>query len=157
MCIRDRDITEATPGGATTLTSLTVDWGDGTAATTAAGTGAVTHTYAAPGTFSVMVTLTNSASQTATKTGNVNVTTTVVVLPPGPPDLFFSEYVEGSSNNKAIELFNGTGAAVDLTAGGYQLQLYFNGSTTATTIALTGTVASQTASSASGSAVFRAP
>ncbi|MET8548156.1 lamin tail domain-containing protein [Micromonospora zamorensis] len=58
-----------------------------------------------------------------------------------PTDLFISEYVEGSSNNKAIELFNGTGAAVDLTAGGYQLQLYFNGSTTATTIALTGSVA----------------
>jgi predicted extracellular nuclease len=58
-----------------------------------------------------------------------------------PTDLFISEYVEGSSNNKAIELFNGTGAPVDLTAGGYQLQLFFNGSTTATTIALTGTVA----------------
>ncbi|MEU1398090.1 lamin tail domain-containing protein [Micromonospora zamorensis] len=58
-----------------------------------------------------------------------------------PTDLFISEYVEGSSNNKAIELFNGTGTAVDLTAGGYQLQLYFNGSTTATTIALTGSVA----------------
>lgn len=58
-----------------------------------------------------------------------------------PTDLFISEYVEGSSNNKAIELFNGTGAAVDLTAGGYQLQLHFNGATTATTIALTGTVA----------------
>ncbi|MGW3894781.1 lamin tail domain-containing protein [Micromonospora profundi] len=58
-----------------------------------------------------------------------------------PTDLFISEYVEGSSNNKAIELFNGTGAAIDLAAGGYQLQLYFNGSTTATTIALTGSVA----------------
>ncbi|MEV4496683.1 lamin tail domain-containing protein [Micromonospora arborensis] len=58
-----------------------------------------------------------------------------------PTDLFISEYVEGSSNNKAIELFNGTGAPVDLSAGGYQLQLYFNGSTTATTIALTGSVA----------------
>ncbi|MEU8210096.1 lamin tail domain-containing protein [Micromonospora sp. NPDC049044] len=57
-----------------------------------------------------------------------------------PTDLFISEYVEGSSNNKAIELFNGTGTPVDLTAGGYRLQLYFNGSTTATTIALTGTV-----------------
>ena len=44
-----------------------------------------------------------------------------------PTDLFISEYVEGSSNNKAIELFNGTGAPVDLAAGGYQLQLYFNG------------------------------
>ncbi|WP_405116086.1 lamin tail domain-containing protein [Micromonospora sp. NBC_01405] len=58
-----------------------------------------------------------------------------------PTDLFISEYVEGSSNNKAIELYNGTGAPVDLAGGGYQLQLHFNGSTTATTLALTGTVA----------------
>ncbi len=29
-------------------------------------------------------------------------------------DLFFSEYIEGSSNNKGIEIFNGTGAEVDL-------------------------------------------
>src|SRR5687767_13467382 len=58
-----------------------------------------------------------------------------------PTDLFISEYVEGSSNNKAIELFNGTGSAIDLTAGGYQLQLHFNGSTTPTNLPLTGTVA----------------
>jgi predicted extracellular nuclease len=57
-------------------------------------------------------------------------------------DLFISEYVEGSSNNKAIEIYNGTGAAVDLGALGYSIAFYFNGSTTAgTTIALTGTLA----------------
>ncbi|SBT48208.1 lamin tail domain-containing protein [Micromonospora auratinigra] len=56
-------------------------------------------------------------------------------------DLFISEYVEGSSNNKAIELYNGTGAPVDLAAAGYQLQFYFNGATTSTNVALTGTVA----------------
>jgi hypothetical protein len=27
-----------------------------------------------------------------------------------PTDLFFSEYIEGSSNNKALAIFNGTGA-----------------------------------------------
>src|SRR5262245_34300708 len=59
-----------------------------------------------------------------------------------PTELFISEYVEGSSNNKAIEIFNGTGAPVDLAAGGYRLEVYFNGSTTSTFgIALTGTVA----------------
>ncbi|MBL9120313.1 MAG: lamin tail domain-containing protein, partial [Phycisphaerae bacterium] len=47
-------------------------------------------------------------------------------------DLFISEYIEGSSNNKAIEIYNGTGAAVDLGAGGYGLELYANGSPTAT-------------------------
>ncbi|MFU8875537.1 lamin tail domain-containing protein [Micromonospora sp. SL4-19] len=69
----------------------------------------------------------------------------VGVAPPAasaaPTDLFISEYVEGLSNNKAIELYNGTGAPVDLAAGGYQLQLYFNGATTSTNIALSGTVA----------------
>ncbi len=29
-------------------------------------------------------------------------------------DLFFSEYIEGSSNNKALEIYNGTGASVNL-------------------------------------------
>ncbi|RMF64522.1 MAG: hypothetical protein D6742_14920, partial [Cyanobacteria bacterium J069] len=57
-------------------------------------------------------------------------------------DLFFSEYIEGSSNNKALEIFNSTGAAIDLAADGYIVQMYFNGSTTAgLTINLAGTVA----------------
>ncbi|MCP4362012.1 MAG: hypothetical protein GY796_28715 [Chloroflexi bacterium] len=56
--------------------------------------------------------------------------------------ILISEYVEGSSNNKAIEIYNGTGAAVDLTASGYQLEFYFNGnSSPLNTIALTGVVA----------------
>lgn len=57
-------------------------------------------------------------------------------------DLFFSEYIEGSSLNKALEIYNGTGGAVDLGAGNYQIQVYFNGSTSAgTTIALSGSIA----------------
>ena len=38
-------------------------------------------------------------------------------------DLFISEYVEGSSNNKALEIFNGTGGSIDLAAGGYVVQV----------------------------------
>ena len=45
--------------------------------------------------------------------------------------LFFSEYIEGSSNNKALEIFNSTGAAIDLAASGYVVQYYFNGAMTA--------------------------
>jgi len=48
-----------------------------------------------------------------------------------PTELFFSEYVEGSGDNKYIEIFNGTGAAVNL--GNYLLRLYSNGSATPTT------------------------
>lgn len=59
-----------------------------------------------------------------------------------PTDLLISEYVEGSSNNKAVEIYNGTGSPVDLAAGGYAVQMYFNGNTAVgTTVNLTGTVA----------------
>ena len=57
-----------------------------------------------------------------------------------PTELFISEYVEGSGNNKALEVYNPTDAPVDLT--GYSLRMYFNGSATSTlTVALSGTVA----------------
>lgn len=56
-------------------------------------------------------------------------------------DLYISEYVEGSSNNKAVEIYNGTAAPIDLAAGGYKLQMYFNGGTTAgLTVSLAGIV-----------------
>lgn len=59
-----------------------------------------------------------------------------------PTELFFSEYLEGSSNNKALELFNGTGAPINLAGNSYNIQIFFNGATTATlTLNLTGTVA----------------
>lgn len=45
-------------------------------------------------------------------------------------DLFISEYVEGSSYNKALEIYNPTGVPVDLAP--YRLLIYANGSTNAT-------------------------
>jgi len=55
-------------------------------------------------------------------------------------DLFISEYVEGSSSNKYIEIFNGTGAEVDLSD--YKLELYANGAATASpSVTLSGTLA----------------
>jgi predicted extracellular nuclease len=59
-----------------------------------------------------------------------------------PVELFFSEYIEGSSNNKALEIYNGTGAAINLATDGYNVQMHFNGNPLATlTINLTGSVA----------------
>jgi predicted extracellular nuclease len=59
-----------------------------------------------------------------------------------PTELFFSEYIEGTSNNKALEIYNGTGASVDLASGQYVVQMFFNGSTTSgLNTSLTGTVA----------------
>jgi uncharacterized protein len=76
-----------------------------------------------------------------------------------PTELFFSEYVEGTSNNKALEIFNGTGAPVDLAANGYDVQMCFNGNPVCSlTIPLVGTVASRDvfvlAQSAAGPAIL---
>ena len=57
-------------------------------------------------------------------------------------DLFISEYIEGGSFNKAIEIYNGTGGDVDLAAGLYTLELYSNGSgTVSQSVALSGNIA----------------
>ncbi|MDD4991387.1 MAG: endonuclease [Paludibacter sp.] len=57
----------------------------------------------------------------------------------GAGDLFISAYVEGSSWNKAIELFNGTGKTVDLSK--YYLQKQSNGAGAfGSTLRLTGTL-----------------
>jgi hypothetical protein len=56
-------------------------------------------------------------------------------------DLFISEYLEGSSSNKAIEIFNPTPNSVNLS--GYKVQLFTNGSSTAgATFNLNGNLAS---------------
>lgn len=57
-------------------------------------------------------------------------------------ELFFSEYIEGSSNNKCLEIYNPTAMDIDLALANYQIALYGNGSPTATTgpVALSGIV-----------------
>ncbi|KAF1024113.1 MAG: hypothetical protein GAK30_00133 [Paracidovorax wautersii] len=50
-----------------------------------------------------------------------------VVVTPAHAELFFSEYVEGSSNNKALEIFNPDAAGIDLSA--YTVEQYNNGNT----------------------------
>jgi predicted extracellular nuclease len=55
-------------------------------------------------------------------------------------DLLFTQYVEGSSFNKAIEISNTTGSSIDLST--YTLELYSNGSATPSqSVALSGTLA----------------
>ncbi len=43
-----------------------------------------------------------------------------------PTDLFFSEYIEGSGNNKAVEIYNPTSQTIDLSK--YSIARYSNGS-----------------------------
>lgn len=53
-------------------------------------------------------------------------------------DLFISEYVEGSGNNKALELYNPTNDPIDMST--YKLVRYSNGGTTPYDVALGGTI-----------------
>ena len=49
-------------------------------------------------------------------------------VPAACSDLFFSEYIEGSGQNKALEIYNPTPNSIDLS--NYHIYRYVNGSTT---------------------------
>ena len=60
--------------------------------------------------------------------------------------VLISEYVEGSSNNKALEIYNPHSSAIDLAAGQYVVQIYANGSAMPSiNLNLDGTVAAEEA------------
>ena len=88
---------------------------------------------------------TNSGSNIDFKTDGVIDTASALTEPggsqSGSTELFISEYIEGTSNNKYLEIYNGTASTVDLSP--YDIQIYYNGSTSAgSTIALTGSIVS---------------
>jgi len=61
---------------------------------------------------------------------------------PVKADLIFSEYVEGTSNHKALEIYNSTGSAINLADGNYAIAIYFNGGTSSgSSITLSGSIA----------------
>lgn len=52
------------------------------------------------------------------------------------PDLFFSEYVKGSSYNKALEIYNPTSSEINLS--NYTVKTYFNGNPSSDNLTLSG-------------------
>ena len=80
-------------------------------------------------TYTITYTVFDSSGNSATDT------TTLTILAAGAAvyatDLFISEYIEGSIDNKAIEIYNGTGSTVDL--NDYSVKLYTNGSSSPNT------------------------
>ena len=61
-------------------------------------------------------------------------------------ELFISEYVEGSGNNKALEIYNPTASAIDLS--GYRIERFSNGSGTSASggvLNLSGSIAANSA------------
>ncbi len=136
VAVRIADIVAQAASGA----ALAVDWGDGSGvqALPADATSAE-HVYASTGNYALRLTLTDSSGQRAELVGTVRVGP-APVDPGAGPELFFSEYVEGSSNNKALEIYNPKTSAADL--GEYVLKLFSNGAVGAgATLTLSGTLA----------------
>lgn len=94
----------------------------------------VTFNSANSGTFTDTVTINNTDANEAAYDFALRATVSVAPC----TDLFISEYVEGSSNNKAIEIYNPTASAISLT--GYDISIYANGSSTPASISLSGSV-----------------
>lgn len=82
----------------------------------------------------VAIAATNIASNSFTANWNSvsGATSYILEVLDGPvaSDLIISEYIEGSSNNKYIELYNGTGSTINL--ANYSLQMFSNGASTPT-------------------------
>ncbi len=57
-----------------------------------------------------------------------------------PGGLFFSEYIEGSSNNKCLELYNSSSNAINLNS--YRISIFYNGGPTVQSVNLSGSLAS---------------
>jgi hypothetical protein len=84
---------------------------------------------------------TNSGSAIDYKTdGTVPSANATTGEKPAVPYVFFSEYIEGSSNNKAIEIYNGSLSTIDLSD--YAVKLASNGGGWGTTENLLGNLAS---------------
>lgn len=83
---------------------------------TAGGTWTYSHVFSAAGSYSYQC----DPHAAMGMVGTVKVTTPCT-------ELYFSEYLEGSSNNKALEIYNPTNAAINLSA--YSVKAYNNGGT----------------------------
>ncbi len=102
----------------------------------------ITFDPSSEATISATVTINSDDADEAVYTFDISGTGTAGSGSSCGNELFISEYIEGSSNNKYIELYNPTEAAVDLSS--YELVKYTNGSSTiSNTLTLSGTIAAQ--------------
>jgi endonuclease I/chitodextrinase len=105
--------------------------------TTVSGTTSIVNGLTPTTTYSFYVVAKDAAGNSSSQSNAVNGTTTVIVS--NATELFFSEYIEGSSNNKALEIINNTASPIDMSI--YSLKRQVNGSGAwNTSLSLTGTL-----------------
>ncbi len=119
------------------VTSYTIYQGGsqiGTSSTTSFNVTGLTASTA----YSFTVRANDAAANQSTDSNAANITTTSA--PSGvATDLYFSEYIEGTSNNKALEVANFTGSSVDLSI--YSIKKQTNGAGSwSSGLSLTGTL-----------------
>ncbi|MBP1223914.1 endonuclease [Flavobacterium sp. 1355] len=90
-------------------------------------------------TYTIYVKAKDAAGNTSASGNTISVTTNSGGGTGTATDLLFSEYIEGSGNNKALEIANNTGSSVSLS--GYTIKKQTNGAGTwSTGLALSGTL-----------------
>ncbi|MBL0738196.1 endonuclease [Flavobacterium sp. GN10] len=106
--------------------------------TTVSGTTATITGLTASTAYSIYVKAKDAAGNTSASSNTISVTTNSSGTGTAT-DLLFSEYIEGSGNNKALEIANNTGASVNLSA--YTIKKQTNGAGSwSTGLALSGTL-----------------
>jgi endonuclease I len=107
--------------------------------TTVSGTTATITGLTASTAYSIYVKAKDAAGNTSASSNTISVTTNSSGTGTAT-DLLFSEYIEGSGNNKALEIANNTGSSVSLSA--YTIKKQTNGAGSwSTGLALSGTLA----------------
>ncbi len=138
---------------AKTATSITLTWNASTdnvgvtgydvyanssLKTTVSGATATITGLTASTAYSIYVKAKDAAGNTSASSNTISVTTNSSGTGTST-DLLFSEYIEGSGNNKALEIANNTGSSVNLSA--YTIKKQTNGSGSwSTGLALSGTL-----------------
>lgn len=106
--------------------------------TTVSGTTATITGLTASTAYSIYAKAKDAAGNTSASSNTISVTTNSSGSGTAT-DLLFSEYIEGSGNNKALEIANNTGSSVSLSA--YSIKKQTNGAGSwSTGLALTGTL-----------------
>ncbi|MDW8851757.1 endonuclease [Flavobacterium sp. MMLR14_040] len=107
--------------------------------TTVSGLSATITGLTASTNYSIYVKARDAAGNTSASSSTIAVTTNSSGTGGTATDLLFSEYIEGSGNNKALEIANNTGSSVSLSA--YTIKKQTNGAGSwSTGLALSGTL-----------------
>lgn len=107
--------------------------------TTVSGLSATITGLTASTSYSIYVKAKDAAGNASASSNTISVTTNSSGTGGTATDLLFSEYIEGSGNNKALEIANNTGSSVSLSA--YTIKKQTNGAGSwSTGLALSGTL-----------------